>query len=56
MTLESSFDFLMRTDKATSVLEGKYNNDKIVKNNFTNKATDRTYTKSEFENLYANKE
>ena len=53
---KADFDFLMRTDKATSVLEGKYNNDKIVKNNFTNKATDRTYTKSEFENLYANKE
>lgn len=52
---KADFDFLMRTDKATNVLEGKYNNDKVVKNKLTNKSTDRTYTEEEFKSLYANK-
>ncbi len=51
---KADFDFLMRTDKATNVLEGKYSSDKVVKNNFRNKVTDRTYTESEFNGLYAN--
>lgn len=53
---KADFDFLMRIDKATNVLEGKYSNDKAVKNNATNKTTDRKYTEDEFESLYANQE
>ena len=53
---KADFDFLMRIDKATNVLEGKYSNDKAVKNKLTNKATDRTYTDAELEFLYANEE
>lgn len=51
---KADFDFMMRVDKATSVLEGKYNND--------NKQADKpknasNYKQREYENLnnlYAN--
>lgn len=53
---KADFDFLMRIDKATNVLEGKYSNDNAIKNKASNRATDRKYTDAELEFLYANEE
>lgn len=47
---KADFDFLMRTDKATNILEGKYSNVKRTKHNFTG----REYEAGELSSLYAN--
>lgn len=47
---KADFDFLMRTDKATNILEGKYNNGKNNKTNFNG----REYDEKELNGLYAN--
>ena len=53
---KADFDFLMRTDKATNVLEGKYNNDKKQANKPKNATNyeQRQYNGAEINNLYAN--
>ncbi len=54
---KADFDFLMRIDKATNVLEGKYNDDK--KTNGSKKTAYNDYSQRSYENLdslYANKE
>jgi hypothetical protein len=50
---KADFDFLMRIDKATNILEGKYNNVNIrSKSNFEG----RNYNNDELEKLYKNME
>ena len=52
---KADFDFLMRIDKATNVLEGKYNDDKKSKN--SKKTAYNDYSQRSYENLdslYAN--
>lgn len=48
---KADFDFLLRTDKATSILEGKYINLNNKQKNYNNSNT-RTY--DNLDNLYAN--
>lgn len=49
---KADFDFIMRTDKATSILEGKYNNSDCLK-----KAKNTNYEQRKYDdlnNLYVN--
>lgn len=52
---KADFDFLMRIDKATNILEGKYSGTKgqARQNNNAN-AEQREYSENDFNNLYAN--
>ena len=50
---KADFDFLMRIDKATAILEGKYTNNKKKE---YQKYEQRQYDKNEFNQLYANYE
>ena len=52
---KADFDFLMRTDKATNILEGKYGGTKRQANSKNNtNAEQRDYSEDDFNNLYAN--
>lgn len=54
---KADFDFIMRTDKATSVLEGKYTNDE-KKEGKSDKKQFQNYEQRQYSNLnglYANK-
>mgnify|MGYP005796865919 CR=1 FL=1 len=52
---KADFDFLMRVDKATSILEGKYGGTKGQVNSKNKIEVDqREYSENEFNNLYAN--
>ena len=52
---KADFDFLMRTDKATNILEGKYGGTKRQANSKNNTNTEqRDYSEDDFNNLYAN--
>lgn len=50
---KADFDFLMRTDKATSILEGKYSCSTVVKQTKA-KPEQREYKPEELNGLYAN--
>ena len=49
---KADFDFLVRIDKATSILEGKYDNEKTVKQKANGEQ--REYKVIDFDKLYAN--
>ena len=49
---KADFDFIMRTDKATSILEGKYNNSDCLKKAKNTNYEQRNY--NNLNNLYAN--
>lgn len=52
---KADFDFLMRTDKATNILEGKYGGTKRQANSKNNtNAEQRDYSEDDFNNLYVN--
>lgn len=52
---KADFDFLMRTDKATNILEGKYGGTKGQANSKNNtNVQQREYSEDEFSKLYAN--